>query len=173
MHVVPRRPKVVRASEGPPWPRLCGREGAIHRVEKLDQVAVDFDGAGHVGLSEVQIRVPNPAEQRAAVLEPYRRDVPAVAGKPEAVPEHEADRRRRDALLHPSEGPAVERRRSEGRGLIRQGRNEQWVLVHMTLNQLSAAATSGTRRPSIAPVPAKSTGEKATDHCLSLWERSK
>ena len=139
---------VVRLLPQPPVPRRrAAAEGAIDLDQHRDKVAAEFDGAEHVGFAEVEIRVPDPAEKRPAILEDDRPDRRfGGVGELEPVPEHESHPRRGHRLLNARERPALEKRRRRWRGVAGKSRDR----IHSNVVELHGRApfrlqTSGRR----------------------------
>src|SRR6185436_18375515 len=88
--------------------RLRAPEGAVNRFERGEQVAVNLHSAEHVGLAEIELRIPDPARKRAAILEDDGGDWRAGAWDLEPVPQREFDRRRLDRRLDSHEGPSIQ-----------------------------------------------------------------
>lgn len=83
---------------------------------------MDLYSAEHVGLTEIEVGIPDPAEERAAVLERDARDWwTRLRRELETIPEHEPKRRRSDGLLNASERPAVESGGKDRNDLVGKG----------------------------------------------------
>ena len=128
MDVLARGAHVVRALPQPPGPRRrASRARDRSRFEQRDQIAADLDGAEHVGFAEIEIGIPHPAEQRAAVLEDdgRHRRRPAVDGS--SNPSQSTNRIGADATraLDPRERPAIQRGGGGRRDLTGKGRNRK------------------------------------------------
>jgi hypothetical protein len=115
--VLARRADAVRALPCPPRPARAGRQRAVDRLQQRDEIAPDVDRPEHVGVAEVQLRVGQPCEQGAPVLENDGRDRGSAIGQQfEAVPQHEPDRRGCHTSSDAAERPSIEcgrRERSE------------------------------------------------------------
>ena len=108
MDVLLGRVHVVGPLPQPPGPRPRSQR-AIRHLQHAEQIALDLCGAEHVGLTEIEIGIPDPAEERAAVLEHDARNwCPSLRRELETVPENEPKRRRSDGLLNAAQRPTVE-----------------------------------------------------------------
>src|SRR5262249_47465795 len=110
------------------------RQGAIHRLEHFHEVARQLDGTRHVGFAEIEVRIPEPTEERRAIAKAHRADDrTSRRGQFKTVPECELNRRCWNSVLNAAERPAIERSRCPGRNDVRDGRNREWMIVHGSL----------------------------------------
>src|SRR5262249_22476973 len=122
---------IVRFLPQPPSPCLCGRQRSVHRLEQIDEIAGELDGAGHVRFAKIQFWIPKPTEQRRAVSKPNGADNVATRWRQlKTVPQRKFDGSRRNCALDAAEYPAIERCRSPGRDVVRDGRNRKRMIVH-------------------------------------------
>ena len=82
--------------------------GAIHDFEELEQVAVDFDSAGGIGVAEVQIGIGDqPPERGAIVHDEPGHGLRLADADLAAVPQHDRDRRIVDRPEQSANQPAL------------------------------------------------------------------
>ena len=109
VNVLPRGVRVVGFLPQPPGPPIRAGPRAVDRFQYREQIAADLDGAGHVGLTEIERSIPSPTKQGRTVFEQDSADGGVRHRRHlKAVPQHEPNRRRFDGPLDPRQRQAIE-----------------------------------------------------------------
>src|SRR5262245_37064925 len=161
MNVGPGRLDILRRLRQPPRTRPLFRQRPIYGFEELDEVALDPDGAEHVRLAEIELGIPQPAEQRASIADVNRPDRSCRRPQLEPVPEDEPNRGGADVLLNALERPAIEQRGRVRRRLVRQRGNGQRRREIAAHSVRSTWIVQSLRSATMAPIAANTGARSA------------